>query len=90
MISAWAKSKIEAVRECDRILVRDSLRLLREADGVIHGFARQNGFTVIVSATNLVFRELYEKATADPETKKLLIIDRAPAVSYTHLTLPTN
>ena len=77
-ISEWTKAKLEAVQECDRILVRDSLRLLPGADGVIHSFARENGFTVVVSATNLVFRELYEKALSDAETKRLLIIDRAP------------
>jgi hypothetical protein len=79
MLSRWTQSKLETVTQSDRVLVRDPLRLLSDADGVIHGFARDNGFTVIVSATNLVFRELYEKAAADPETKKLLVIDRAPA-----------
>ncbi len=79
MLSRWTQSKLETVKQSDRVLVRDPLRLLSDADGIIHGFARDNGFTVIVSATNLVFRELYEKAAADPETKKLLVIDRAPA-----------
>jgi len=79
VLSNWAQSKLETVKESDRLLVSDPLRLLSDSDGVIHGFARDNGFTVIVSATNLVFRELYEKAVADPETKKLLVIDRAPA-----------
>ncbi|MBE3050155.1 PglZ domain-containing protein [Candidatus Bathyarchaeota archaeon] len=79
MLSRWTQSKLETVKGCDRVLLRDPLRLLSDADGMVHAFARDNGFTVIVSATNLVFRELYEKASADPETKNLLVIDRAPA-----------
>lgn len=75
----WLLAKIEPLQESTRILLRDPLQLLSESEGIIHEFARQYGFTVIVAATNLVFRELYEQALADPETKKLFIIDRAPA-----------
>lgn len=78
MLRDWTLSKLEAVKESDRVLVQDPLRLLPEADGGIHVFARENGFTVIVASTNLVFRELYERAIVDPEVKKLLVIDRAP------------
>jgi hypothetical protein len=60
-------------------LVRDPLHLLPETDGDLHAFAREHGYTVIVAATNLVFRDLYERSLADPETKKLLVVDRAPA-----------
>jgi hypothetical protein len=78
MLREWTISKLEAVRDGSRVLVRDPLRLLPEADGAIHIFARENGFTVIVASTNLVFRELYERAIADKEVKKILVIDRAP------------
>ncbi len=78
MLSEWAKEKLEAVKDCERVLLRDSLRLLPETDGLIHEFARDNGFTVIVASTNLVFRELYEKAVADGGATKLLLIDRTP------------
>lgn len=78
-VNEWLLSKLEPLNECPSILVRDSLRLLPEKDGRLHSFARAHNFTVIVAATNLVFRELYEHALADPETKKLLVIDRAPA-----------
>jgi len=78
MLREWTLSKLEVVKGSERVLVQDSLRLLPEADGGIHVFARDNGFTVIVASTNLVFRELYERAIADPEVKKLLVIDRAP------------
>ena len=86
MLSAWARSKLETYRGSERLLLRDPLRLLSDAGGVIHGFARDNGFTVIVCATNLVFRELFEKTVADPGTKKLLLIDRAPARRRTALS----
>ncbi len=58
--------------------MQDPLRILPEADSAIHGFARDNGFTVIIAATNLVFRDLYEKAASDRSIRKLLVIDRAP------------
>lgn len=77
-VRAWLLERLERTRESPRVLVRDALRLLPEADGGVHAFARENGFTVIVAATNLVFRELYEQATADPDPIKLLVIDRAP------------
>ena len=87
MISEWTLSKLEAVADSERVLIRDPLRLLPEADGAIHTFARDNGFTVIVASTNLVFRELFEQAIADPETRKLLVIDRAPARRRTQLSI---
>lgn len=79
MLHDWILSKLETVTDYDHVLVRDPLHILSEVDGTIHTFARIHGFTVIVAATNLVFRELYERVTSDPETKKLLLIDRAPA-----------
>lgn len=78
-IHDWLLSKLEPMRESPCVLLRDPLHLLPEANGGIHGFASSNGFTVVVASTNLVFRELYEKASADSEIKKLLIVDRAPA-----------
>jgi len=78
MLRDWALVKLAAVSENPRVIVRDGLRLLPEADGAIHSFAREHGYTVIVAATNLAFRDLYERAVADPETRKLLVIDRAP------------
>lgn len=78
MLQDWVLSKLELVKNNSHILVKDAMRLIPEADRTINSFGRDNGFTVIVAATNLVFRELYEHAVADPETKKLLVIDRAP------------
>jgi hypothetical protein len=77
-IPNWVLTKLDAVKDSHRVLVQDPLHLLPEADGGIHNFARDHGYTVIVAATNLVFRELYERAIADPETKKILVIDRVP------------
>jgi hypothetical protein len=79
MIRTWTLARLEPVEDRPRVLIRDPLRLLPEADGAIHAFARDHGFTVIVAGTNLAFRDLYERATEDPGTKKLLVIDRAPA-----------
>lgn len=78
-IHHWLLGQLDAVKDFSNILMRDPLHLLPEADGIIHSFASNHGFTVVVASTNLVFRELYEKAIADPETQKLLVVDRAPA-----------
>ena len=86
-LQEWTLEKLEAVKDCSRVVVRDSLRLLPEPDGIIHGFGRDNGFAIIVAATNLVFRQLYELAIADRDTKKILLIDRTPARRRSHQTL---
>ncbi len=78
MLSNWVLEKLEVVKDEATILLRDPLRLLPEANGAIHRFASDHGFTAIVASTNLVFRELYEKASASEETKKMLVVDRAP------------
>lgn len=79
MLTDWALGKLEAVRDHDNVLMKDPLHLLPEADASLHAFARENSYTVIVASTNLAFRELYESAVADAETKRLLVVDRAPS-----------
>ena len=87
MLKDWALAKLEAVKNSPRVFVRDSLGLLPGAHGAIHRFARDHGFTVIIAATNLVFRELYEQAVASPEVRKILVIDRAPARRRAHASI---
>ncbi|MEI7670768.1 MAG: PglZ domain-containing protein, partial [Deltaproteobacteria bacterium] len=79
MLQSWIIRKLEPVKECSRVLVRDPLQLLGEGDSTIHRFACENGYTVVKAATNLAFRDLYDRVCADPEITKILIIDRAPA-----------
>src|SRR5437867_276440 len=86
MLRAWVLSKLEPVKDHDRVLICDPLSLLSQQDSAIHQFARDNGFTVIVASTNLVFRELYVQALADSQTKKILLIDRAPARRRTQVS----
>ena len=87
MLSSWVIEKLEALKDEQILLVQDSLRLLPEANGAVHRFANESGFTVIIASTNLVFRELFEKAIVSKETKKLLLIDRAPARRRVHASL---
>jgi len=87
MLWEWIQSKLEIIKDNPRVLVRDPLDLLREAEGKIHEFARANGYTVIIAATNLAFRELFERAITDPDTKKLLFIDRTPAARLSRMSL---
>jgi len=79
MLQSWIINKLEPIKECSRVLVRDPLHLLGEGDGEIHRFACENGYTVVKAATNLAFRDLYDQVRADPEITKILVIDRAPA-----------
>ena len=74
----WFLHKLDTIKDEPTILVRDPLQLLPERDNGIHNFASEHGYTVIVAATNLAFRELYERTIADADTRKLLIIDRTP------------
>jgi hypothetical protein len=78
MLCEWVLSKLQDVKLFPRVLVRDPLGMIDDAYGEINNYARDNGFTVIMAATNLAFRDLYEKATADPVVSKLLVIDRSP------------
>jgi hypothetical protein len=87
MLVEWALSKLEPHAARSAILLRDPLHLLPAEAGAIHRFGTEHGYTVIVAATNLAFRDLYERAVADPETKKLLIIDRAPLRRVKSLSL---
>jgi len=87
MLSSWVIDKLEALKDEQILLVQDSLRLLPESEGAVHRFANDSGYTVIIASTNLVFRELFEKATVSRDTKKLLLIDRAPARRRTHASL---
>lgn len=87
MLLSWVIDKLEALKDEQILLVQDSLRLLPEADGAVHRFANESGFTVIIASTNLVFRELFEKVNVSKDTKKLLLIDRAPARRKGHASL---
>ena len=79
MLSRWIIEKLEVLKDERIVLVQDHLRLLPETEGAVHRFANDNGFTAIIASTNLVFRELLEKARSPEENGKLLLIDRAPA-----------
>lgn len=78
LIRNWVLDRLQPLCNKSCILLRDHLHLLPDADGAIHVFARENGFTVIIASTNLVFRELFERAISDKEVKKILVLDRAP------------
>ena len=84
---SWLISKIEIIKDQKFILIRDGLRLLPETEGTLHRFANENGFTVVIASTNLVFRELYDKTLSAKDTRKLLVIDRAPVRRRAHSSL---
>ena len=45
MLSSWVLEKLQALKDEQVLLVQDSLRLLPEADGAVHRFANESGFT---------------------------------------------
>ena len=61
MIVPWTLHKLEVLKDEPMVLVRDALRLLPENDGALHRFAKNNGFTLLIASTNLVFRQLLEE-----------------------------
>lgn len=77
--STWVLARLESAGDAPNVIVRDPLHLLPEVDGLIHSYAREHGYTVIVAATNLVFRELYEQVKDGAEAAKIMLIDRSPA-----------
>lgn len=74
----WFLHKLDTIKDEPAVLVRDPLQILPERDSNIHAFGSEHGYTVIIAATNLAFRELFERATSDPDMRKLLVIDRTP------------
>src|SRR5258707_11125359 len=74
----WFLHKLDTIKDEPAVLARDPLQMLPEKDSNIHAFASEHGYTVISAATNLAFRELYERASSDPDMRKLLVIDRPP------------
>jgi PglZ domain-containing protein len=83
----WVLARLEAVKDRPRVLLRDPLRLLAEKDVALDTFARENGFSAISTHSNLVFRDLYERLATDPETEKILLIDRTPLRRRTQLSV---
>ena len=83
-IRQWVLSQLEHLTDCPNILVRDPLDLLPEADGFLGRFAIEHGYQPVVAATNLAFREVYEKVMADPQTTKMMVIDLAPTRRRSH------
>jgi hypothetical protein len=77
LIQEWALAKLDAVKQFPSVLVRDPLQLLANCQGAVDRFARENGFVLISAATNLAFRDTYEKVAGDPKIKKVMVIDRA-------------
>lgn len=78
LILNWLLKRLAAVKTEETILVRDPLHLLAERENALHAWASKQEYTVVVAATNLAFRYLYQQVSANPEVKKILVIDRTP------------
>ncbi len=77
-VADWVVRRLEQVKHLPRLLVVDKLGLMGLECGAIREFGRTHGFSVFVAATNLAFRELYERTIAASEDQKLLVVDRCP------------
>lgn len=78
MLTTWIIKKLEEVKDKPRIVIRDPFQLIEPAEESIVSFADNNGYIVIASSTNLVFRELYHQAILDPEKSKIIFFDLTP------------
>ena len=78
MIFQWFETRLDQVKDYERIIVQDHLQLLSPTDSNFLKFIQEHAFTLIVASTNLVFRDLYESALQNSNVKKLLFIDRSP------------
>jgi hypothetical protein len=74
----WLVGRLESVKGEETILIRDPYHLLAERENALHAWASEHEYTVVVAATNLAFRYLYQQVLADPEVRHLLVIDRTP------------
>jgi len=78
VLTDWVLDRLQNATSQAIVLVRDPLHLISASAGEIHRYAEENGFTVVIAATNLVYRELIENAMSARDVDRLLIIDRAP------------
>ena len=86
MLNDWIIDKLNRVKKQHVVIVTDSLHILSQTDQKIQTFAEKNGYIVIFSSTNLVFRELLEHAREDPLKKKILLVDQTPIERRGHQT----
>jgi len=77
-LQQWIYSKLNYVADQERVLVRDPLGMLNEADSLIDSFATEKGFTVVRASTNLAFRNHFEMILKDPDIQKIMVIDQTP------------
>ncbi len=77
-LTEWLTEKLEAAKDCERIVVTDPLHIIPEGERALSEFALRNGFIVICAPTNLIFRDLYRKALQDENFRKLILVDQSP------------
>ena len=76
MIEPWILSKLDPLRPAPLIIVRDPQRLIQAGARAVHGWAEENGFTVLFCAGNMALREMYE-AMRDEPGAHVLLVDRS-------------
>jgi len=76
MIEPWILSKLDPQRPAPLIIVRDPQRMIQPGARAVHGWAEENGYTVLFCAGNLALREMYEAMRDEPETR-VLLVDRS-------------
>ena len=85
MLVEWVREKLEQLTEQPRIVIKDPLKIISSSDSGLKEFVEKNNFIVIFAATNLVFRELYFQAIADPTKEKVLLVDQTPQGRITQI-----
>jgi len=77
LLNDWIKEKLETVRDCDHVLIRDPYGLLSKADRIIDQFGSEASYVVVTGATNLAFRMCYE-TVVESGARRIMVVDRTP------------
>lgn len=76
MLEQWVIDKLNPLKAEKLIILADPQRMIRAGAQAVDGWAKDNGFTVLMPAGNLALRELYENLRSDT-TAKLILVDRS-------------
>lgn len=79
MLQEWVIEKLNSVRDNSIVLIKDPYQLTKGLSNILHSWGKENSFSILPAATNMVFRWKYNEAKKDPSIKKFLILDLTPA-----------
>jgi hypothetical protein len=76
MLESYILSKLDAYKNRPLIVLRDPQRMIRSGARAVHGWAEEQGYTVLFCTGNLALREMYENLREAPDAR-ILLVDRS-------------